>query len=399
MKLIDLILALRRVRVARALLASHLALGILTTAQAQPEPAVVALPALGIDAQQVTVSGLSSGAYMAAQFEVAYSASIRGAGVMAGGPYACSQGSVGFAATRCSCPLYGEPGGEETAALVCRPWTPAVLEVLSKRQTEANRADIDDPANLRRHRVWLFSGGKDRTVDASLVDALENYYTRQYKVPRAQVHHEHLADAGHGMPVLTGGVACPVSGTPFLNNCGLDGAGALLKWLYPRPRLEPAAPASDALIRFDQSAYSTAGEFSGLDDTGWAYVPRACRVAGAHCRLHVVFHGCRQGQSAQDDQGRAFGTTFVEHAGYNRWAEGSRIVVLYPQVAPSGSSNPADPYRLNPKGCWDFWGYTSPVPAWALPTTQFAPPFARRQAPQMRAVKSMIDALARHPVP
>ncbi len=366
---------------------------------AQPTPAATPLPALGIDPRQITVSGLSSGAYMAAQFEVAYSASIRGAGVIAGGPYACSQGSVGFAATRCSCPLYGEPGGEALAPLVCRPWTPAVLEVLSKRQTEANRIDIDDPQNLRSHRVWLFSGGQDRTVDASLVGALENYYTRQYKVPRAQVHHEHRADAGHGMPVLTGGVACPASDKPFLNNCGLDGAGALLQWLYPRPRLKPAQPSDEALLRFDQSAYGTPGEFSGLDSTGWAYVPQACRTARARCRLHVVFHGCRQSQSTQDEQGHPFGTTFVEHAGYNRWAEGNRIVVLYPQVLASSTGSTSDPYRLNPKGCWDFWGYTSPVPAWALPSTQFAPAFARRQAPQMRSVKAMIDALARLPSP
>src|SRR4051812_9587144 len=66
-------------------------------AQAQ----VVALP--NMNTTQVTVSGLSSGAYMAVQFEVAFSRTVRGAGVIAGGPYFCSQGSVFTATTSCSC--------------------------------------------------------------------------------------------------------------------------------------------------------------------------------------------------------------------------------------------------------------------------------------------------------
>ena len=331
---------------------------------------------------------------MAAQFEVAFAASVMGAGIIAGGPYGCSQGSVAFATTRCSCPLATEPGGEALAAQWCRPWSPAVLEVLSKRQTEANKAFIDDPVHLRKHRVWMFSGGQDRTVDHRLVDALESFYARQYKVPRAQLRHEHRADAGHGMPVSDGPAACSLSASPFINNCGLDAAGALLQWIYPRTRLKAATPVAASLLRFRQDAYTPSSEFSGLDQSGWVYVPQACRATGARCKLHVVFHGCRQGQGVIDEQGRPFGTTFVEAAGYNRWAEGSRIVVLYPQVAPSTTDTPLDPYRYNPKGCWDFWGYTSPLPAWSSPSTQFAPPFARQQAPQMLSIKAMIGALA-----
>ena len=53
---------------------------------------VVSLPAM--KAGQVSVSGLSSGAFMAVQFEVAFSRTVTGAGVIAGGPYYCSQGNV-----------------------------------------------------------------------------------------------------------------------------------------------------------------------------------------------------------------------------------------------------------------------------------------------------------------
>lgn len=44
------------------------------------------LPGLALQADEVSVSGLSSGAYMAGQFGVAYSASLSGSAVLAGGP-------------------------------------------------------------------------------------------------------------------------------------------------------------------------------------------------------------------------------------------------------------------------------------------------------------------------
>lgn len=50
------------------------------------------LPSLHIDINQSSVSGLSSGAYLAVQFHVAFSATMVGAGIIAGGPYYCTQG-------------------------------------------------------------------------------------------------------------------------------------------------------------------------------------------------------------------------------------------------------------------------------------------------------------------
>jgi poly(3-hydroxybutyrate) depolymerase len=67
-----------------------------------------------------------------------------------------------------------------------------------------------------------------------------------------------------------------------------------------------------------------------------------------------------------------FGTTFVRNAGYNRWAEANRIVVLYPQA----EATPA-----NPLGCWDWWAYDDPE-------------YAKKTGRQMAAVKAMIDAIA-----
>ena len=49
---------------------------------------------LKIDADKVSVSGISSGGFMAHQFHVAHSGNLMGVGIIAGGPYHCAQGDV-----------------------------------------------------------------------------------------------------------------------------------------------------------------------------------------------------------------------------------------------------------------------------------------------------------------
>lgn len=349
-------------------------------------PALERLPALGADPQAVTVSGLSSGAYMAAQFQVTFSASLAGAAIVEGGPYGCSRGSVTTAAETCSCPSAdGFLGALGKAA--CTPLAPGASLALSQGATEGMKGLIDDIAHLKRHRVWIFSGGQDHTVPLPMVEALQLYY-KHYGVPEEQLKRVHLPNSGHGFPLKSKG-ECDVTQQPYLNGCEFDGAGELLKWVYDAPQLQPVAARPGALKSFSQKPYRDARRFDGLDDTGWVYVPAACEQKGANCKLHVAFHGCSQGQSYPVD-GKPYGRAFVEGAGYNDWAEAGNIVVLYPQVRPSSQGNLLSPYRFNPKGCWDFWGYTDPLGAALFPRQ---PSFAKKDAPQMQAVKRMIDAL------
>ncbi|SCU75960.1 Poly (3-hydroxybutyrate) depolymerase (fragment) [Cupriavidus necator] len=67
---------------------------------------------------------------------------------------------------------------------------------------------------------------------------------------------------------------------------------------------------------------------------------------------------------------------FVEHAGYNRWADTNDIVVLYPQTVASAGT------PFNPKGCWDWWGYTDPE-KWGT-----------KAGVQLSAVRGMVERLA-----
>ena len=89
--------------------------------------------------------------------------------------------------------------------------------------------------------------------------------------------------------------------------------------------------------------------------------------------MHVAYHGCRQ---SADTIGRAF----VRDAGYNRWADVHRLIVLYPQtIARYGWSFDAG-FAFNPNGCWDWWGYTGSD-------------YHTKTAPQIQAVKAMIERL------
>jgi hypothetical protein len=352
------------------------------------------LPALGLSGKGLTVSGLSSGGYMAAQFEVAYAKSVSGAAIIAGGPYGCSMGSAATASLTCSCPYEASdvtsPLGLSSALMRynCMHMPPRMLADRSKKAIAGNKGHVDAQRYLKRHRVWLYSGDADPVVDPSIVDGLQQFYALA-KVPKRKLMRVKGAHAGHGMPVA-GQRNCDATRSPYLNGCAIDGAGELIKWLYRKPKLQAAQADSGSLHPFDQTPYRQAGVFDGLDQTGWVYVPKACELAGAHCKVHVVFHGCEQAQNFQVN-GQAFGTQFVEQAGYNRWAEAAGVVVLYPQVLPSQGVPQGTAYAYNPKGCWDFWGYTSPGGDASLYSTQ--PPFARREAPQLRAVKAMVEAL------
>jgi poly(3-hydroxybutyrate) depolymerase len=352
-------------RLCRALLWAVIAVSWSCAEAAKPPP----LPPLGVEAE-ATVSGLSSGGYMAAQFAVVYSKSVKGVGVIAGGPYDCSQGDVVAATTRCSCVV---PFG-------CSKPTPSILALQSWNQASGQEAGgvIDPLSGLKKQRVWLFSGGNDTTVATENVEAVRLFYVDDAKAnaPPSRVLMKQLPAAGHGMPVVDDprAVKCSLSAPPYFNDCHEDAAGELLAWLYTGSTMNKAAPVSQGLRPFDQTAYTAGLGVTGLDDAGFVYVPQACTATGAGCRVHVVFHGCHQGRETLGDR-------YATETGYNRWAEGSGIVVLYPQV----KANPVG----NPNGCWDFWGYTQLVPDTSA--------FATKDAPQMRAVRAMVAALQRRP--
>ena len=323
------------------------------------------LPQLEATTEMLTVSGISSGAYMAVQFQVTHSSLVRGAGVVAGGPFACAQGQVNRALVNCMAPTSGTP-------------QPDVKTQQQSIATLAAEGKIDNPDHLRAHRVWMFSGGSDKTVQRPVMDALAGFY--QSSMPESSIRYVRHPEAGHAMPTVDAGDAndCASSEPPFINRCqNLDAAGDMLGHLLGSLNGK-GAKADGRLVRFDQHPFVAGNpRDASLADEGFAYVPKACDAGG--CRIHVAFHGCLQNSAT-------VGTRFVEEAGYNRWADSNRLIILYPQTrSRHGPAMGSWKFILNPKGCWDWWGYTGDN-------------YATREGVQIRAVKAMIEQLTK-PLP
>ncbi len=316
---------------------------VVTSGAAAAEAGAPEVPVL--DRGRLSVSGVSSGGYMAGQLHLAHSGTIRRVGIVAAGPYDCARGSMARALSLCA------NGDGLTAAAS-----------LSRAAEHAAAGRIDPPARLGEARVWLFHGELDNVVAAPVVAAARDFYRNW--LPAAALRLVDDVRAVHGMPTLSSGAPCEQMAEPWLNACGYDAAGAMFAHLFEG---DAARGRGDGrLLRLDQSAHAGAG----FDETAFLYVPKAC-TADADCGLHVALHGCRQGAGF-------VGTAFATEAGYNEWADAYRVAVLYPQIAASRIA------PMNPLGCWDWWGYTGEH-------------YATRDGAQVRALKQMIDELTATP--
>lgn len=310
--------------------------------------AVIALPKYNVSVDEVSVSGFSSGAHMAAQMHFAYSKTIRkGAGIIAGGPVYCSQGNVAISVGPCM----ADTGSRNL---------PYLMSVVN---TWSGNGYIDSTSNMSASRVYLLSGTIDSTVRQPVMDDLKTMYANY--LPAANIYYKNNLAAEHSVPTDFFGNGCSVNGLPYVDNCNFDTAGEILKWIYGPLNAKNPGTLTGSFINFDQSAFW--GNFNpnaySMASSGYAYVPSAC-AAGQACRLHVAFHGCLQSASVA-------GSAFYQNAGYNRWADTNKIIVLYPQTIVTSN---------NPGGCWDWWGYEDVN-------------FPAKSGGQMVAIKTMIDKI------
>ena len=306
------------------------------------------LPSFNVDLRQTSVSGISSGGFMSVQLHLAHSSIIKGVGVFAGGPYECARNS----ATR--------------ALQVCMPGGADAPSSIEHTRLAFRRGAIDDPANLTNDKVWLFSGYNDGVVKQETMDALYAYYN--HFTDAGNLYYQDNMEAGHAQVTPDFGDSCATTGGTFINDCDYDGAGALLQHIYGRLAPPTGGAPGGRILAFEQGEFVAGSpRQSGLADTAYLYVPAAC-ASGARCRVHVAFHGCLQ------NAGR-IGETFVREAGYNEWADGNRIIVLYPQTVATHT------WPYNPKACWDWWGYAD---------EHYAP----RHGRQISAVRAMLGRLS-----
>jgi len=318
--------------------------------------AAVPLPQLNIDTTQTSVSGLSSGGFMANQLGYAYSATFKGVGVFAGGPYMCAGHS------------------NYTACMYNASISSSMLSTMQADLNNWSGTAIDSKANVAAQKIYLFVGNSDYTVGVNPMNGAQTQYTAN-GVTSANLDYIKRDSTAHVFPTdfdSTGNNACSSSASPYISNCGYDGAKAALTKFYGTLNARNNAPAASNYIEFDQTAFTSN---VGMAATGWVYVPAAC-AAGETCKVHVALHGCVQNYATVGDK-------FVKNTGYTRWADTNHIVVLFPQTRVDNSSHAtsASGSLANANGCWDWIGW-------------YGSNFAQKAGTQAAVIKAMVDRLS-----
>jgi poly(3-hydroxybutyrate) depolymerase len=305
------------------------------------------LGSYNVNPDTVTVAGLSSGASLAVQLQVAYSKSIFGTAIFAGSPYHCGKNAL-LIATAC----------QEGIGI-------SVPSLVSYTESSANAGDIDPTANIAGKPIYMFSGTKDIVVSQKSVDALYQYL--QNFTSAENITYNNNTPAQHSWISPDAAHSCSHLGAPWLNNCGIDPEQEFLGLFYGSLNARNNGTLGGSYIEFNQDRFCPKGNCKAIDmdSTAWAFVPQSC-ADGAACRLVVALHGCEQGQYL-----RSVGTDFVKESGINEWADTNNIVVLYPQAI-------ATVFPLNGLGCWDWWGYTGSN-------------YAIKGAPQMTTIMAEVN--------
>jgi len=292
---------------------------------------------------------------------------------------------------------------------------------------------MDPPSSLAGARVWFMSANNDTVVARSVVQANVALTSMYLSNPGQQVQTVYNVPGEHAQLTDSYGSACTYLGSPYINHCGYAAAQSALAWLYPATISPPGpAPADDdpapapaagagvltcrygtpaalaatardtraaalptctapppspdgvpvlrtaagTVYNFNQGLFVDGGGWSsavGLAQTAFIYIPDVCLRNGSSpttvCTLHTAFHGCLQ---TIDD----IGTQYVTDGGYLPLADANNLVVLFPQAI----SN-----LLNPKGCFDWWGYAGPQ-------------YASNIGTQTLAVKRVMDVVMGQPI-
>jgi len=340
---------------------------------------------LGVDVDAVSISGLSAGAWMAVQYHITHNSDVMGVASVAGGPYHCA----GTSSFLCDYAFFFMPADSCQAMYICSATADKLLPMgfywgppdhdksIDSALEQISQGNADPLETMQQDRIWIFTSGRedvtphDTMVPHDVAVELNAFYESLSQSPGVNFSGEiafiDSIQAEHGFLVDNASSAdnCDFFGSPFINDCSYSTAGELLNFIYPNRPTE-ATPAAGELISFEQAAVAEAT----MAENGHIYIPASC--VGSNCPLHIALHGCGQHQD-QIDANTTNGNSqyFFRDSGYNPWADQHGVLILYPQVAPSGD---------NPYGCWDWWGYSGKN-------------YFQKSAPQQSAIDSMVGCL------
>lgn len=379
-----------------------------------------------------TISGISSGGFMANQMAAIYSSEFSGVGTVAGGFYYCAQdylpkkvkqdsntiGSTnlflfepttkmvsdtlnpfiifqGVNPQTWFRPQKGNPIYLSVAVCMGEPDKAELPSDVLKKNAE--RKLIDPLINMKDQKVFIYQGKADSVLNYKMQDKLKEYYVAT-GVNESNI--EILTGEGsHNFPTdRTDGIKCENEEVPYVSSCGLNVAGKILDHLVEK-NLVRGNFNKDHIYLVDQTknlnttnADKNENEWIQPGDSlapyGYLYASEKCLQTPGSCKLHVALHGCKMSDSYQEsfqeqyqkqvntykilgmrskkdwrffsvlpaieEKVNQYGLLkFVLDSGYIEYAEANDLMILFPQTWITEKS-----YPYNPKGCWDWFGWT-----------------------------------------
>lgn len=361
-----------------------------------------ALPQLTMEeGARHSISGLSSGAFMAVQLHLAHAADFSGVGVIAGGPLACATSYPGAATTvQDACALSALYVAMTPLTKAASP-DPTLLAQTARKL--AADGLIDPLDHLSGQQVYIFTGTKDSVVHSVVVQGTRDFY-KSLGVKEENILFIDHVPAGHSI-ITTNPTDLPldVNQPPYINKGDFIQSHQILEFIYDhqrpgqkaplKPKQGPAAKNYEPgrLVCFEQKHFLPSPgdwERASLGDYGFAYIPHEIYQGKKAKGVHIALHGCKQGydyrniiagwvNSANEPP---YGLRYMTTTGYNDMADEKDLVILYPQARATDDS------RLqNPDGCWDWWGYTD--------RTANALDYYTKKAVQIRAIYAEFQRL------
>ncbi len=400
-------------------------------------------------AGKYSISGISSGGFMAGQMAIIYSSQFKSAGIVAGGFYGCAgqhfqdmielskknmQGLSVFFSSEIN--IFSLWSGDLKNSIQLSPLNPlyqavsicmysprlAVPDFEYLRKLEQNNL-IDSLENLKGQKYLLYNGQRDSVVKFEMQKINQKYLADLGVLPE---NLKLLTSAGgHNFPTAKKGLApCESQSIPYIASCDLDLAGEILsdavsdtsthrplkKTEHYDDRVENNLFQINQKILLKDSEGHELVHPSSVASYGYLAASPFCLENPAQCHLHVALHGCEMSDSFDQkfDQSyakgaqrrylqmrdkKAFDTApwlglpyieqrvpkmgtkkFAQLAGYAEYAnDQNRLMVLFPQTWIG-----IEHYPANPKGCWDWYGWTDrqylnkqgQEPSWLMKLTE-----------------------------
>lgn len=295
------------------------------------------------DSSKYTISGISSGGFMANQMATIYSSQFSGVGSVAGGFYYCAENYLqsrikadAFTIGANDLFLY-EPTKKIITdslnpfrlgdALTPGKWfTPSRRNPLYQSVTicmrgadsaqlpidylisNAEKKLIEPLENLASQKAFIYQGKTDSVMDQSMAGMLKSFYLsvgiKEQNIATV------LGEGNHNFPTdFSDNASCDNSGVPYVSSCGLNLAEKMLHHLIS-PNLVRASAHLENIHVIDQSldfANLSVQEESwttpvpSIAPYGYLYANQKCLNSPGSCKLHVAMHGCSMSDSYSDE--------------------------------------------------------------------------------------------------